>query len=46
VVDAVHGDDGALHGAAILALDHITSETALAEWSARVTRSSEAGTSP
>ncbi|RSM60330.1 XylR family transcriptional regulator [Actinoplanes sp. ATCC 53533] len=35
VVDAVHGDDGALHGAAILALDHITSETALAEWSAR-----------
>jgi predicted NBD/HSP70 family sugar kinase len=34
VVDAVHGDDGALHGAAILALDHVTSETALAEWSA------------
>jgi predicted NBD/HSP70 family sugar kinase len=35
VVDAVHGDDGALHGAAILALDHITSEAALAEWSVR-----------
>jgi predicted NBD/HSP70 family sugar kinase len=35
VVDAVHGDDGALHGAAILALDHVTSESALAEWSAR-----------
>jgi len=35
VVDAAHGDDGALHGAAILALDHVTSETALAEWSAR-----------
>jgi hypothetical protein len=35
VVDAVHGDDGALHGAAILALDHVTSEAALAEWSAR-----------
>jgi predicted NBD/HSP70 family sugar kinase len=34
VVDAVHGDDGALHGAAILALDHVTSEPALAEWSA------------
>jgi predicted NBD/HSP70 family sugar kinase len=36
VVDAVHGDDGALHGAAILALDHVTSEIALAEWSARL----------
>jgi predicted NBD/HSP70 family sugar kinase len=35
VVDAVHGEDGALHGAAILALDHITSEAALAEWSVR-----------
>ncbi|GAA3334973.1 ROK family transcriptional regulator [Amorphoplanes nipponensis] len=35
VVDAAHGDDGALHGAALLALDHVTSETALAEWSAR-----------
>jgi len=35
VVDAVHGDDGALHGAAILALDHITSEAALAAWSAQ-----------
>jgi len=35
VVDAAHGDDGALHGAAILALDHVTSETALAAWSAQ-----------
>jgi predicted NBD/HSP70 family sugar kinase len=34
VVDATHGDDGALHGAAILALDHVTTEAALAEWSA------------
>ena len=35
VVDAAHGDDGALHGAVLLALDHVTSEAALAEWSAR-----------
>jgi predicted NBD/HSP70 family sugar kinase len=32
VVDAVHGLDGALHGAAVLALDHVTSEVALAAW--------------
>ncbi|MEU7908258.1 ROK family protein [Actinoplanes sp. NPDC049118] len=35
VVDAAHGDDGALRGAAIVALDHVTSEAALAQWSAR-----------
>ena len=35
VVDAAHGGDGALHGAVILALDHITSEAALARWSAQ-----------
>lgn len=35
VLDAVHGDDGALHGAAALALDHIASAGALAEWAAR-----------
>jgi len=34
VVDAVHGDDGALHGAAVLALDQVTSEAALAAWAA------------
>jgi len=32
VVDAVHGSDGPLRGAAILGLDHITSEAALAAW--------------
>lgn len=31
VLDAVHGDDGALHGAAALALDHATSPEGLAE---------------
>lgn len=31
VLDAVHGDDGALHGAAALALDHATSAEGLAE---------------
>lgn len=30
VLDAVHGDDGALHGAAALALDHATSAEGLA----------------
>ena len=34
VIDATHGDDGPLHGAAIIGLDHVTSETALADWSA------------
>ncbi|WP_239158939.1 ROK family protein [Winogradskya humida] len=32
VVDAVHGDDGPLQGAAVLGLDEITSEAALAAW--------------
>jgi predicted NBD/HSP70 family sugar kinase len=41
VVDAAHGDDGALTGAAILALDHITSETALAEWADRQDRQAD-----
>lgn len=31
VLDAVHGDDGALHGAAALALDHATSPEGLAD---------------
>jgi len=31
VLDAVHGDDGALRGAAALALDHATSPEGLAE---------------
>jgi hypothetical protein len=34
VVDAAHGDDGSLHGAAILGLDHITTEVAIAAWAA------------
>jgi predicted NBD/HSP70 family sugar kinase len=34
VVDAAHGDDGPVHGAAILGLDHITSEAAIAAWAA------------
>jgi predicted NBD/HSP70 family sugar kinase len=34
VVDAVHGYDGPLHGAAMLGLDHITSGSALAAWAA------------
>jgi predicted NBD/HSP70 family sugar kinase len=32
VVDAAHGGDGPLHGAAIVGLDHITAEAALAAW--------------
>jgi len=32
VLDALHGEDGALHGAAAVGLDHVTSETALASW--------------
>jgi hypothetical protein len=35
VADATHGDDGPLRGAAILGLDHTTSETALAAWASR-----------
>jgi len=32
VLDAVHGGDGALHGAAAVALDHITHPAGLAAW--------------
>jgi predicted NBD/HSP70 family sugar kinase len=32
VLDAVHGSDGALHGAAAVALDHITDPAGLAAW--------------
>jgi len=35
VVDATHGDDGALNGAVAVGLDHITSEAALAAWADR-----------
>ncbi|GAA3821039.1 ROK family transcriptional regulator [Sphaerisporangium flaviroseum] len=35
VLDAAHGDDGALHGAVAVGLDHITSEAALATWADR-----------
>ena len=34
VVDAVHGEDGPLQGAALMGLDHVTSEPALAAWAA------------
>jgi hypothetical protein len=34
VVPAIHGADGALHGAAAVGLDLVTSEAALAEWAA------------
>ncbi|RJL32237.1 ROK family transcriptional regulator [Bailinhaonella thermotolerans] len=33
VLDAAHADDGSLHGAAAVGLDHITTESALATWS-------------
>ncbi|SNS35185.1 ROK family transcriptional regulator [Rhodococcoides kyotonense] len=32
VLDGVHGDDGPLHGAIAIGIDHITSESSLAEW--------------
>jgi predicted NBD/HSP70 family sugar kinase len=35
VHDGVHGEDGPLHGAVALALDHITTAAALADWAAR-----------
>lgn len=35
IIDAAHGDCGALHGAAAVGLDQITSEAALAAWSQR-----------
>ncbi len=34
VVDAAHGDDGPLQGAAILGLDDVTTEVAIAAWAA------------
>jgi predicted NBD/HSP70 family sugar kinase len=34
VLDATHHDDGALRGAALLGLDHVTSQEALAAWAA------------
>ncbi|MFI5908299.1 ROK family protein [Dactylosporangium sp. NPDC051541] len=33
IVEAAHGDDGPLRGAALMGLDHITAEDALAAWS-------------
>jgi len=36
VVAAAFGDEGPLHGAAVLGLDHITGESALAEWAAHL----------
>ena len=35
VRDAEHGEDGPLHGAVALALDHVTSPVELADWAAR-----------
>jgi predicted NBD/HSP70 family sugar kinase len=35
VRDGVHGEDGPLHGAAELALDHVTSAAGIADWVAR-----------
>ncbi|HVH21652.1 MAG TPA: ROK family transcriptional regulator [Pseudonocardia sp.] len=35
VLDAVHGGDGALHGAAAVALDHVTDPAGLATWAER-----------
>ncbi|MCT7661787.1 ROK family transcriptional regulator [Mycobacterium deserti] len=35
VYDGVHGEDGPLHGAVAMALDHITTATALARWADR-----------
>ncbi|MEV4757783.1 ROK family transcriptional regulator [Micromonospora sp. NPDC049559] len=32
VLDAAHGDDGPLRGAALVGLDHVTAEAALATW--------------
>ncbi|NIL75049.1 D-allose kinase [Rhodococcus sp. B10] len=32
VLDGLHGDDGPLHGAVAIGLDHVTSEQSLAEW--------------
>jgi predicted NBD/HSP70 family sugar kinase len=35
VRDAEHGEDGPLHGAVALALDHVTTAAELADWAAR-----------
>nr|WP_296766448.1 ROK family transcriptional regulator [Rhodococcus sp. (in: high G+C Gram-positive bacteria)] len=35
IVDGIHGDDGPLHGAACRGIDHITTDSGLAEWSVR-----------
>ncbi|MFG1876439.1 ROK family protein [Sphaerisporangium sp. NPDC049003] len=35
VLDAAHGDEGALRGAVAVGLDHVTSEAALASWAER-----------
>lgn len=35
VYDGAHGDDGPLHGATALALDHATTEAALSRWAQR-----------
>jgi predicted NBD/HSP70 family sugar kinase len=35
VLDAEHGEDGPLHGAVALALDHVTTATELADWARR-----------
>jgi predicted NBD/HSP70 family sugar kinase len=35
VRDGAHGEDGALHGAVALALDHVTTASGLAEWAER-----------
>ena len=36
VCDGAHGDDGPLYGATAWALDHATTEAALAQWAQRV----------
>jgi len=38
VLDAVHGEDGALRGAVAVGLDRITTESALADWADRYGR--------
>ena len=38
VIDSVHGDDGPLHGAAIVGLDRITTEVGIAAWAADLGR--------
>jgi predicted NBD/HSP70 family sugar kinase len=38
VIDSIHGDDGPLHGAAIVGLDQITTEVGIAAWAADLGR--------